>query len=90
MSDAVTLSEALRTPLPQLRGLWLETRCCCRQRSPLWFHAAKRPQDLLSDLAFEYSCPDCGVQPALALMGSEPNGEPSETWRLELCDAFEG
>lgn len=90
MSDSVTLSEALHTPLLQLRGLWLEARCCCRQRSPLWFHAAKRPQDVLSDLAFEYSCPDCGVQPALALVGSEPNGEPSETWRLELCDTFEG
>lgn len=89
MSDAVTLSEALCTPLPQLRGLWLEARCCCRERSPLWFHAAKRPQDFLSDLASEYNCPDCGVQPALALMGSEPNGEPSEAWRLELCDAFE-
>ena len=86
----MTLSEALATPLPQLRGLWLEARCCSRQCSPLWFHAALRPQDLLSDLASEYSCPDCGVRPALALLRSERTGMPAKGWRLEVCDAFEG
>ncbi len=86
----MTLSQALATSLPQLRGLWLEARCCRRQRSPLWFHAAKRPQDLLSDLAFEFVCSGCGMQPALALVGSASGGEPSEEWRLELCDVFEG
>lgn len=86
----MTLSEALSTPLSDIRSLWLEARCCREHRSPLWFHVARRPHDVLSDLVFEYTCPKCGVQPALALLRSERTGGPAAGWRLELCDAFDG
>ncbi len=57
---------ALATPLANLRGYWLEMRCCGGpKRSPLWFHAALRPGWLLSDLGLDHSCPSCGTTPAL-------------------------
>ncbi|MBI0538720.1 hypothetical protein D9599_24480 [Roseomonas sp. KE2513] len=86
---SMTLAEALATPLVDLRTFWLEARCCRRHRSPLWFHAVKRPQDLLSDFAFEYACPECEVMPALTLLRSERTGAPAQGWRLHVCEAFE-
>lgn len=76
---SMTLAEALATPLVDLRSFWLEARCCRRHRSPLWFHAARRPQDLLSDFAFA----------ALTLLRSERTGAPAQGWRLQVCEAFE-
>ncbi|WP_338929212.1 hypothetical protein WDZ11_22245 (plasmid) [Roseomonas mucosa] len=84
----MTLAEALATPLVELRSYWLEARCCRVERSPLWFHAARRPQDLLSDFAFEYACLACGVMPALALLRSDRLGAPAQGWRLMVCEAF--
>ena len=49
----------------------------------------QRPQDLLSDFAFEYACPECGVMPALTLLRSERTGAPAQGWRLHVCEAFE-
>ncbi|QDJ12258.1 hypothetical protein HVPorG_03911 (plasmid) [Roseomonas mucosa] len=87
---AVTLADVLATPLTDLRACWLEACCCERRRSPLWFHAARRPKDLLSDLALEFTCESCGVQPALTLLRSQRDGRPAGDWRLPLCEAFEG
>ena len=43
MSDSVT--DALTTPLSDLRALWLEAQFCAGPvRSPIWYHAARWPR----------------------------------------------
>ena len=85
----MTPTTALSTPLANLRTLWLETQCCAGpERSPLWYHAARRSGWLLSDLAMDHACARCGAMPALALLRSGRDGRPVETWRLPVADRF--
>ena len=84
-----TLKDALATPLSDLRGYWLESRCCGEpERSPLWFHAARWLGWLLSDFAMDHTCSRCGAMPALALLRSGRDGMPTKGWRLEVAKLF--
>jgi len=83
------LTLALATPLADLRGYWLEMRCCGGPKcSPLWFHAALRPDWLLSDLALDHTCPSCGTMPALALLRQAKDGMPIASRRMEIVGPF--
>ena len=80
----------LSTPLPELRGYWLEETCCREPvLSPLWFHAARRPGWLLSDLAMDHTCERCGAMPALALLPQAKCGLPEGAERVELANRFD-
>ena len=89
MSNRV--ADALATPLTDLRSYWLEARCCTGpERSPVWYHAVRLPDWLLSDLAMDYSCPTCGAMPALALLRSGRDGMPVEGRQMVVTDRFVG
>ena len=84
------LSSTLSMPLAELRGHWLEERCCGGAiRSPMWLHAVRWPGWLLSDLAMDHGCARCGTMPALALLASDRLGQPVTHRRIELADRFE-
>ena len=84
-----TLKNALATPLSALRRYWVESRCCGEpERSPLWYHAARWPGWLLSDLAMDHTCSRCGAMPALVLLQSGHDGMPVEEWRLLVAERF--
>ena len=84
-----SLKDVLATPLSTLRRYWLESRCCGQpERSPLWYHAARRPGWLLSDLAMDHTCSRCGAMPALALLRSGRDGMPVKGWRLPVAERF--
>ena len=86
-----TLTTLLSTPLDNLRGYWLEERCCEEPvLSPLWFHAARWPGWLLSDLALDYTCGRCGAMPALTLLPQDRVGRPIKDTRVDLADRFSG
>ena len=83
------VADALSTPLTDLRGLWLEAHCCDGpERSPLWYHAARRPGWRLSDLVMDHSCLRCCALPALALLQSGGDGMPVEEWRLVVAERW--
>ena len=85
-----TLTSLLSTPLAELRGFWLEERCCGKPtRSPLWFHAARWPGWLLSDLAMDHTCWRCGVMPALTLLPQDRVGLPIKSTGVDLVDRFD-
>ena len=85
-----TLTSLLSTPLVELRGFWLEERCCGEPTgSPLWFHAARWLGWLLSDLAMDHACRRCGAMPALALLAQNRSGLPSEDPRVDPADRFD-
>ena len=85
-----TLTSLLSTPLADLRACWLEERCCDeRLRSPLWFHAARWPGWLLSDLALDHTCQRCGATPALTLLPQEQVELPLKDMRIDLADRFD-
>lgn len=85
----MTPMTALSTPLADLHRFWLEMQCCAGpERSPLWYHAARQPGWLLSDLAMDHACVRCGAMPALALLRSGRDGRPVETWRLRVAFLF--
>jgi len=80
---------ALSTPVADLRTFWLEMRCCAGpERSPLWYHAARQPGWLLSDLAMDHAWVRCGAMPALALLRSGRDEMPVEKWRLPVAYLF--
>ena len=84
-----TLTTLLSTPLADLRAYWLEERCCGEPRlSPLWFHAARWPGWLLSDLALDHTCRRCGAMPALTLLSQDRVGGPVKDTRVVIADKF--
>ncbi len=84
-----TLTALLSTPLADLRAYWLEERCCDEpMRSPLWFHAARWPGWVLSDLALDHTCGRCGAMPALTLLPQDQVGLPIMNRRVDLVDQF--
>ncbi len=84
------LTSLLSTPLPELRRYWLEETCCGEpERSPVWFHAARRPGWLLSDLALDYACQRCGAMPALALLPQDRAGLPVANGRVDVVNRFD-
>ena len=84
------LSSLLATSLVELRGYWLEEqRCTDASRLPVCYHAARHPNWLLSDLAFDHTCPCCGVMPALALLTQDRAGYASADGRIEVADRIE-
>ena len=64
--------------------------CDEARRSPVWYHVARHPNWLLSDFAFDHTCPRCGVMPALALLMLDRVGLASGESRIEVADCFEG
>lgn len=85
-----TLTTLLSTPLADLRAYWLEERCCDEPMlSPLWFHAARWPGWLLSDLALDHTCRRCGAMPALTLLPQDRVGLPIRDMRVALIDRFD-
>ena len=90
VSVAQDLISLLATPLSDLRGYWLEETCCREPvRSPVWYHAARWPGWLLSDLALDHTCGRCGAMPALALLPQDRCGRPMNTGRIEVITRFE-
>ena len=80
----------LSTSLTCLRSYWLEETCCREpMRSPLWFHAARRPGWPLSDLALDCTCARCGTMPALVLVPQDRCGLPTRIGHIEVVSRFE-
>ena len=79
----------LSMPLLDLRGYWLEETCCRDPAlSPLWFHAARPPGWLLSDLALDHTCQHCRAMPALVLLPQDKAGLAEGAGRVKLVDRF--
>ncbi len=85
-----TLTTLLSTPLANLRAYWLEEQCCGEPGlASLWFHAARWPEWLLSDLALDHTCRRCGAMPALTLLSQDRLRQPIKDMRIDLADRFD-